>query len=138
MKAPMYWHQVNGKWHQYTHQGLQPIDLEVPIMHISYYEAFAFASWSGKRLPTEFEWEIASSKFPFGKLWEWTSSAYQPYPGFSTTPGALGEYNGKFMVNQNVLRGSSFATPKDHSRTTYRNFFHASCRWHFSGIRLAQ
>jgi len=138
INAPMYWHQVEGKWHQYSHDGLQPIDPEIPITHISYYEAFAYASWSGNRLPTEFEWEIAAQNIDYGKLWEWTSSAYLPYPGFSTAPGALGEYNGKFMVNQNVLRGSSFATPKEHSRITYRNFFHASCRWQFSGIRLAK
>lgn len=102
------------------------------------FEAHAFAAWKGMRLPTEFEWEVAAGKLQWGQLWEWTNSAYLPYPGFTRAEGALGEYNGKFMINQMVLRGASVATPIDHRRATYRNFFHASSRWIFSGIRLAQ
>jgi formylglycine-generating enzyme required for sulfatase activity len=105
---------------------------------VSYYEAHAFAEWSGKRLPTEFEWEAASSKFDWGKRWEWTESAYLPYPGFKKEPGAIGEYNGKFMVNQIVLRGASEVTSPGHSRPTYRNFFHPHLRWQYTGIRLAE
>jgi ergothioneine biosynthesis protein EgtB len=137
IKAPLYWHQMDGKWHNFTFSGLQPIDPGLPVQHISYYEAYAFAEWKGMRLPTEFEWEIAADSFKWGQLWEWTSSAYLPYPGFQKAPGALGEYNGKFMVNQQVLRGASVATAKGHSRKTYRNFFAAPSRWIFSGIRLA-
>lgn len=136
--SPLYWHKVDGKWHTYDCSGLVPVDPARPVMHVSYYEAFAFAEWSGFRLPTEFEWEIASDKLNFGKLWEWTGSAYLPYPGFAKAPGALGEYNGKFMVNQHVLRGGSVATPAGHSRKTYRNFFHPQLQWMFSGIRLAK
>jgi formylglycine-generating enzyme required for sulfatase activity len=95
----------------------------LPVQHVSFYEALAFAEWKGMRLPTEFEWEAAAVDFEWGQLWEWTYSAYQPYPGFTKAPGALGEYNGKFMMNQNVLRGASVATAQDHSRITYRNFF---------------
>jgi len=105
---------------------------------VSYYEAYAYASWKGMRLPTEFEWEAAATQFNWGKSWEWTESAYLPYPGFNKAPGAIGEYNGKFMVSQKVLRGVSEATPPGHSRITYRNFFHPSLRWHFTGIRLAR
>jgi len=138
IKAPLYWHFTNGKWKYYNFNGLEDINLEQPVMHISYYEAFAFAEWKKMRLPTEFEWEIASSKFNWGKLWEWTASAYQPYPNYTKAKGALGEYNGKFMVGLQVLRGASLATPKNHSRNTYRNFFHPAMRWMFSGIRLVK
>jgi len=137
LEAPLYWHKVKDQWHQYTQDGLVPIDPDIPVTHISFYEASAYALWKGMRLPTEFEWEVASQFFEHGTLWEWTNSAYLPYPGYTTAPGALGEYNGKFMLNLNVLRGGSFGTPKGHSRPTYRNFFHASSRWIFSGIRLA-
>lgn len=136
--APMYWHLINGVWHTYTFEGLQHLDLNAAVTHISYYEAYAFAEWSGKRLPTEFEWEVASSSFDWGERWEWTESSYLPYPGFNKAPGAIGEYNGKFMVNQKVLRGASEATPEGHSRFTYRNFFHPHLRWQFTSIRLAQ
>ncbi|MET1056217.1 MAG: ergothioneine biosynthesis protein EgtB [Pedobacter sp.] len=136
--APMYWYEVDGLWHRYSLSGLEPLKPDEPVSHISYYEAAAFAQWKGMRLPTEFEWEVASGKFDWGKLWEWTESAYLPYPGFSKAAGALGEYNGKFMVNQKVLRGASVATPAGHSRNTYRNFFHPNLRWMFSGIRLAK
>lgn len=138
VQAPLYWHQIKGEWWNYTFNGLVKIDLEAPVQHVSFYEALAFADWKGMRLPTEFEWEAAAEEFEWGQLWEWTYSAYQPYPGFAKAPGALGEYNGKFMINQNVLRGASVATPQDHSRITYRNFFHAASRWLFSGIRLAK
>lgn len=138
IKAPLYWHQEEGVWKYYNYRGLEMIDKELPVSNVSFYEAFAFASWKGMRIPTEFEWEVASRKFDWKKLWEWTNSAYLPYPGFKTLPGAIGEYNGKFMVNQMVLRGASFATPKNHSRNTYRNFFPANMRWQFSGIRLAK
>jgi ergothioneine biosynthesis protein EgtB len=138
IKAPLYWHIIDGEWYSYTLNGLQPIDPNLPVQHVSYYEAYAFAECKGLRLPTEFEWEIAADQFTWGQLWEWTSSAYLPYPGFQKAPGALGEYNGKFMVNQQVLRGASAATAKDHSRKTYRNFFAPPSRWIFSGIRLAQ
>ncbi len=138
INAPLYWHQVNGKWHCYNYRGLEAVNPDLPVQHISYFEAFAFAEWKGMRLPTEFEWEAASGLFHWGQLWEWTGSAYLPYPKFSKVPGALGEYNGKFMVNQHVLRGASAATPEGHSRHTYRNFFHPQLRWMFSGIRLAK
>lgn len=138
INAPMYWHLIDGTWHNYTLEGLQPIDPEAAVTHVSYYEAYAFASWCNMRLPTEFEWEAAAPKFNWGHRWEWTESAYLPYPGFNKAPGAIGEYNGKFMVNQKVLRGASEATPQDHSRMTYRNFFHPHLRWQFTGIRLAQ
>jgi ergothioneine biosynthesis protein EgtB len=136
--APMYWHFIDGVWHTYTFEGLQVLDLNAAVTHISYYEAYAFAEWSGRRLPTEFEWEVAASSFQWGERWEWTESAYLPYPGFNKAPGAIGEYNGKFMVNQKVLRGASEATPEGHSRFTYRNFFHPHLRWQYTGIRLAQ
>ncbi|QQL48988.1 ergothioneine biosynthesis protein EgtB [Mucilaginibacter ginkgonis] len=136
--SPLYWHNIDGQWYNYTLRGLEPIDLDEPVMHVSYYEAYAYASWKGLRLPTEFEWEVAANKFKWGKSWEWTESSYLPYPGFAKAPGALGEYNGKFMVNQKVLRGASEGTPPNHSRPTYRNFFHASSRWLFNGIRLAK
>lgn len=138
IQSPFYWHNINENWHQYTLQGLKEIDPEAPVSHISYYEAFAYAQWRGLRLPTEFEWEVAQNKFKWGARWEWTESSYSPYPGFTTAPGALGEYNGKFMVNQKVLRGASVATSSNHSRYTYRNFFHPHLRWQFTGLRLAK
>lgn len=136
INAPLYWHIVDGKWLKYGLGGLQALNLKEPLCHVSYYEAAAFAAYKNQRLPTEFEWEVASEKFKWGKLWEWTESAYLPYPGFKRAPGAIGEYNGKFMVNQKVLRGASIATPERHSRHTYRNFFHPHLRWMYSGIRL--
>lgn len=136
--APMYWHCVDGVWLYYTYEGLRPLDLNQPLAHISFYEAYAYACWKGMRLPTEFEWEVAARAFDWGVRWEWTESAYLPYPGFNKAPGAIGEYNGKFMVNQKVLRGASEATPTGHSRISYRNFFHPHLRWQFTGIRLAK
>ncbi len=136
--APLYWHEIDGEWHYYSLKGLKPVDPEAPITHISYYEAFAFAQWMGCRLPTEFEWEAAQSYFPWGKRWEWTESAYLPYPNYKKADGALGEYNGKFMVNQKVLRGGSIATPTKHTRPTYRNFFQTDLRWQYTGLRLAK
>lgn len=138
LQAPLYWHFTRGEWHHYTLNGLVPLDPSVPVQHVSMYEAYAFAEWKGLRLPTEFEWEVAADQFSWGQLWEWTGSAYLPYPGFQKAPGALGEYNGKFMINQHVLRGASVATAQNHSRKTYRNFFAPASRWIFSGIRLAQ
>lgn len=168
-EAPLYWLKEDGAWLRYTLHGLEPVDLNSPVCHVSFYEADAFANWAGQRLLTEFEWEAAAQVYPpapnkanfqesgrlepvslspddvangchqlFGDTWEWTYSAYHPYPGFSKAPGALGEYNGKFMINQMVLRGGSCATPRSHIRTTYRNFFHPDKRWQFTGIRLAQ
>jgi ergothioneine biosynthesis protein EgtB len=136
--SPLYWHKKSGEWWSYTLQGIAKVDLLLPVQHVSFYEAKAFAEWKGCRLPTEFEWEVAASQLEWGKLWEWTNSAYLPYPRFQKAPGALGEYNGKFMVGLQVLRGGSVATSIGHSRITYRNFFHPSSRWVFSGIRLAQ
>ncbi|MGY3791388.1 ergothioneine biosynthesis protein EgtB [Aquimarina sp. 433] len=138
VKTPLYWHKINGEYHQYTLQGLQQLDLNAPVTHLSYYEAFAYAQWKGERLPTEFEWEVAHKLFDWGLRWEWTESAYLPYPNYAKAPGALGEYNGKFMVNQKVLRGGSIATPKNHTRPTYRNFFHPQLRWQFNGLRLVK
>ncbi len=137
-QAPLYWHLVDGEWMQYTLRGLQEINPNEAVTHINFYEASAFASWKGMRLPTEAEWEIASDHLGWGKRWEWTGSAYLPYPGFKKVAGAVGEYNGKFMVNQMVLRGASIATPPGHSRNTYRNFFHPRLQWQFTGIRLAR
>lgn len=137
-KSPLYWHLINDKWMYYTLEGLQEIDLNEAVCHINFYEASAYAAWKGMRLPTEAEWEVASEQFQWGNRWEWTGSAYLPYPGFKKEAGAVGEYNGKFMVNQMVLRGASEATPNGHSRNTYRNFFHAGLRWQFTGIRLAK
>lgn len=159
-KAPLYWHHIKDLYYTYTSYGLQPMNLKEPVMHVSFYEADAFARWAGKELPTESEWEVAcqlseprvpeSANFIegikhvqqgngqfYGNLWEWTASPYRPYPGYSAPSGALGEYNGKFMINQMVLRGGSFGTSRDHIRYSYRNFFHPHLRWMFSGIRLA-
>jgi ergothioneine biosynthesis protein EgtB len=135
--APLYWQQRGGEWLQFTLGGLRPLAPDAPVCHISFYEAAAFAEWREMRLPTEAEWEAASSKFNWGLRWEWTNSAYLPYPGFRKSSGAVGEYNGKFMINQMVLRGASVATPEGHSRPTYRNFFHPKMQWQYSGIRLA-
>lgn len=136
--SPLYWHTIEGEWYYYSLNGLQKIDLNAPVTHISYFEAFAFAQWRGCRLPTEFEWEASQTYFPWGKRWEWTESAYLPYPNYAKADGALGEYNGKFMVNQKVLRGGSVGTPNKHTRPTYRNFFQTNLRWQFTGIRLAK
>lgn len=135
--TPMYWYNIDGKWMHYTWQGLQPLMPDAPVTHVSYYEAAAYAAWKGQRLPTEFEWEAAAPQLSWGYRWEWCESAYLPYPGFAKAPGAIGEYNGKFMISQMVLRGGSEVTSPDHSRITYRNFFHPSLRWQFTGIRLA-
>ena len=140
-EAPGYWRDVDGAWQALTLGGLRLVDPQAPVCHISYYEADAFARWSGRHLPSEAEWEVAAQTGElddaFGIVWQWTRSAYSPYPGYRAAAGALGEYNGKFMVNQMVLRGSSFATPEGHSRLTYRNFFYPSARWQFTGLRLA-
>ena len=138
LKSPLYWHKMEGDWHQYTLSGLQKINPEEVLGHISYYEANAYAVWKGMRLPTEFEWEAASNQIEWGTRWEFTSSSYAPYPGFKIAEGAIGEYNGKFMINQMVLRGSSTATSKNHSRNTYRNFFHPHLQWQCTGIRLVK
>lgn len=138
VKAPMYWHKVDGTWFNYTYEGLVPVKWDDALCHVSYYEAAAYSSWKGMRLPTEFEWEVASNNFNWGQRWEWTESAYLPYPGFTKAPGAIGEYNGKFMVNQMVLRGASEVTSPGHSRNTYRNFFQPPLRWQFTGIRLVK
>ncbi|MES2605497.1 MAG: ergothioneine biosynthesis protein EgtB [Pseudomonadota bacterium] len=158
--APLYWRKRETGWHVFTLSGEQPVDPAVPVCHVSYYEADAFARWSGRRLPTEAEWEVAAAHCGpatapdlalhpapasasggmqqiVGSLWQWTASAYAAYPRYRPAKGALGEYNGKFMVNQFVLRGSSLATPDGHSRVTYRNFFYPHHRWQFTGLRLA-
>jgi ergothioneine biosynthesis protein EgtB len=164
--APMYWERRDGRWTSFTLHGRVEIDPATPMTHVSYFEADAYARWAGARLPTEFEWEAAAADGPsdgnfqdsgalhplaprtdpphgnpsqlFGDVWEWTASAYAPYPGFAAAPGAVGEYNGKFMCNQYVLRGGSCATPRSHIRATYRNFFPPEARWQFSGVRLAR
>ncbi|HVW97079.1 MAG TPA: ergothioneine biosynthesis protein EgtB [Mucilaginibacter sp.] len=138
VEAPLYWHRIDGEWFNYTYRGLEAVRADEPVCHVSYFEAYALAAWKGLRLPTEFEWEAAASQFSWGRRWEWTESAYLPYPGFTKAPGAIGEYNGKFMVNQKVLRGASEVTPPGHSRMTYRNFFQTNLRWQFTGIRLAR
>jgi ergothioneine biosynthesis protein EgtB len=161
-QAPLYWEQVDGAWWTQTLGGFLPLDLHGPLAHVSYYEADAYTRWRGARLPTEQEWEHAAADAPvrgnfqdtgalhplpatgkeglaqlFGDVWEWTQSAYAPYPGYRPPPGAVGEYNGKFMVSQMVLRGGSCVTPQSHMRVSYRNFFPPDARWQFSGIRLA-
>jgi len=138
VKSPLYWHKIDGQWMNYTLAGLEEINPYEELCHINFYEASAYAAWKGMRLPTEQEWEVASPHFEWGKRWEWTNSAYLPYPGFKKEPGAVGEYNGKFMVNQMVLRGASIATSPGHSRETYRNFFQPELKWQFTGIRLAK
>jgi ergothioneine biosynthesis protein EgtB len=139
-QAPGYWRQVDGAWFSMTLGGLRPVDPAAPVCHVSYYEADAYARFAGKHLPTEAEWEVAAAHDlladAFGIVWQWTRSAYAAYPGYRAAPGALGEYNGKFMVNQLVLRGSSLATPDGHSRLSYRNFFYPHHRWQFTGLRL--
>lgn len=163
-QAPLYWIKPENKWKYYTLHGLTELNLNEPVTHISFYEAEAYARWKGYRLPTEQEWEIATKKFHtisengnylenfhfhprslgngssgfLGNVWEWCYSAYDPYPGYKPWEGSIGEYNGKFMVNQMVLRGGSCVTPKNHIRTTYRNFFHPWAQWQFSGIRLVR
>jgi len=139
--APGNWREIDGKWHVFAFNGLSPVDGGGPVSHVSYYEADAFARWAGKHLPSEFEWEIGARagelEDAFGTVWQWTRSAYAPYPAYCPVAGALGEYNGKFMVNQMVLRGSSVATPPGHARVSYRNFFYPAARWQFTGVRLA-
>lgn len=138
IQSPMYWHKSDGVWVNYTFSGLQTILPDEPVCHVSYFEAYAFAQWKGLRLPTEFEWEIAAGKISWGQRWEWTESAFLPYPGFKKWKNEAGEYNAKFMINQMVLRGKSVVTPPDHTRITYRNFFHPHLRWQYTGIRLAE
>jgi ergothioneine biosynthesis protein EgtB len=163
-RAPLYWESHDDEWFAMSLDGVRPLDRAAPVAHVSYYEADAFARWAGARLPTEFEWECAARGLPasgnmlaaralrpipaktpsngrprqmFGDVWEWTQSAYLPYPGYRPPQGAIGEYNGKFMVSQQVLRGASCATPDGHSRASYRNFFYPHQRWQFMGLRLA-
>jgi ergothioneine biosynthesis protein EgtB len=141
-ECPLHWRRVGGAWQQVGPGGLQPLVPDAPVRHVSWYEADAFARWAGARLPTEAEMETASGNPALrewdGYAWQWTGSAYLPYPGFRPVEGAIGEYNGKFMINQMVLRGGSLATPPGHLRPTYRNFFHPDKRWQFTGVRLAQ
>lgn len=140
-QAPLYWDLAHDTL--FTLHGQQPLDPNAPLSHVSYYEADAYARWASARLPTEQEWECAARAAPaaldqlYDAVWQWTQSAYLPYPGFQPTTGAVGEYNGKFMINQMVLRGSSLATPFGHERLSYRNFFYPAARWQFSGVRLA-
>jgi ergothioneine biosynthesis protein EgtB len=165
--APLYWIKQDGQWWHHTLAGLRPVEDDEPVCHVSYYEADAYARWAGARLPTEAEWEVVAAELPvegnfvesehfhpaptrdeeiapssprqmFGDVWEWTRSQYSPYPGYEPAAGALGEYNGKFMCNQFVLRGGSCATPRSHIRATYRNFFPPEARWQFTGIRPAR
>lgn len=136
INAPLYWHKIDEQWFHFTLSGLQPINRNAILSHVSHFEAAGFAAFAEKRLPTEAEWEIASPKLDWGKRWEHTGSAYLAYPGYKKPDGAVGEYNGKFMMNQMVLRGASVATSPMHSRNTYRNFFQPNLQWQFSGIRL--
>ena len=138
INSPLYWHYIDGSWCRYSLSGLERLNPEEPVTHISFYEASAFAEWLGMRLPTEFEWEAAADQLPWGLRWEHTNSAYLPYPGYIKPEGAVGEYNGKFMINCMVLRGASAFTPENHSRKTYRNFFYPHLRWQFNGIRLCK
>jgi ergothioneine biosynthesis protein EgtB len=138
IESPLYWFKQNGEWYHYTLKGLCKVNPDEILSHISFYEANAFAAWKGCKLPTEFEWEVANELFDWGERWEWTNSAYLPYPKFKIAEGAVGEYNGKFMVGQMVLKGASTATPNGHERATYRNFFHPKYRWQVTGIRLAK
>lgn len=138
VKHPLYWHKVGDEWYTYTLAGLQKVDKDAILCHVSFFEALAYGTYKDARLPTEFEWEVASKGFKWGERWEWTNSAYLPYPRFKIKEGAVGEYNGKFMMNQMVLRGGSVATSEGHSRSTYRNFFPAQTQWQFSGIRLVK
>jgi ergothioneine biosynthesis protein EgtB len=142
LRAPAYWRQIDGQWFALSLAGLKPIEPDTPVTHVSYYEADAFARWAGKHLPSEAEWEIAARlgliDDAFGSVWQWTRSAYLAYPGYRAADDALGEYNGKFMINQMVLRGGSRATPAGHSRPSYRNFFYPPARWQFSGLRLVE
>jgi ergothioneine biosynthesis protein EgtB len=141
-EAPGYWRQKDGAWHVMTLGGLKPVVPQSPVLHVSYYEAEAYARFADKHLPSEAEWEVAARggilADAFGTAWQWTRSAYLPYPGYRAAEGALGEYNGKFMISQMVLRGSSLATPEGHERVSYRNFFYPPARWQFTGLRLAE
>ncbi|MCI4668746.1 MAG: ergothioneine biosynthesis protein EgtB [Bacteroidia bacterium] len=163
--TPFYWFNIDREWHHFTHHGLEKLNLDAPMTHVNFYEADAFAKWKGMRLPTEFEWEAAARLYApvmpevanfvdtenyrpvprqgsdhqfWGDVWEWTNSAYLPYPFYKAEDSTLGEYNGKFMINQMVLRGGSCATPRDHVRLSYRNFFHPHLQWLFNGFRLAK
>lgn len=141
IEAPLRWAaNADGEWQEFSLGGLRPLDPNKPVAHVSYYEADAFAAWTGARLPTEHEWEASAPRLhdAFGQRWQWTQSAFLPYPGFRTPEGAIGEYNGKFMSGQCVLRGSSIVTPRGHSRPSYRNFFYPHQRWQFTGVRLAR